>query len=90
MCAVAIRLRGLTDTRRKLLLRILLYLRHGCILGVCGGGEEVVDGPCPPFEGSIVLRDLAVGVEGVPGVDLERYGEGGEEREFECESVGVI
>lgn len=44
----------------------------------------------PPFEGGVVLGDLAEGVESVPGVDLDGEGEAGEDGEGEVEAAVVV
>lgn len=61
-------------------------MREGHVIGSGGGCEEVVDGPLPPFEGGIVLGDLARIVEGVPGVDLDGESEAREEGKGEVEA----
>lgn len=59
---------------------------EGQVIGAGGGGEKVGDGPLPPFEGGIVLRDLARIVEGVPCVDLDGESEAREEGKGEVEA----
>jgi hypothetical protein len=48
---------------------------------------KIVEGPLPPFECSIILRDLAILVEDVPGLDFDRDDEVAEEGKGEVESV---
>lgn len=72
ICSIAICLCCVADTVGQLLGHIFLYRRQSLIGRCCSGLEEVVHGPLPPFESRIILGDLALGIEDVPGVDLDR------------------
>jgi len=88
--AITIRHRCLANAPRKLLRRVRYYLGYCQVVGGRGRGEEVVDSPLPPSEGGVVLRYLTKAVEGVPGFDLDREGEAGEDGEGEVESASAV
>lgn len=84
---VAVRLRRATDAlpQRLRQQRHCRLCRIGCEF-LSRSLNEVIDGPLPVIEGSVVLGDLTFAVVRVPGADFDGYDEV-ESGEVELESV---